>query len=62
MMGGAVDSDGYFPAEAKHKKLGRPGELVPSGKYPDTEELTLRDQNEFVREANKAKTKPGFRH
>lgn len=56
-----IDSDDYFPSQARHKKLERPGQIgVP--KYPDTEELIARDQNDFVKNANDSKLKSGFRH
>jgi hypothetical protein len=58
---GGVDSDGYFPSEAQHKKLPRAGE-IHCPKYPDTEEEIHRDQEQFVKEANKGKAKPEFRH
>jgi hypothetical protein len=59
---GKVDSDGYFPEEAHHKNLGRPGELSMNGKYPDTAEEVMKDDNQFVSNVNKSKPKPGFRH
>jgi hypothetical protein len=61
MNRGEPDSDGFFPESAHHKKLGRVGEIT-CPKYPDTEEMTLADSNQAVREANKNKPKPGFRH
>ena len=62
MNKGSVDSDGYFPEEAHHKKLSRVGEIKANRKYPDTEEEVYADSEQFVREANKNKPKPGFRH
>lgn len=56
-----VDSDGYFPSEVKHHKFAKSGELSDH-KYPDTEEMIHADQNQFVKEANKAKAKAGYRH
>jgi len=58
---GGPDSDGYFPEEAHHKKLARPGE-IKGFKYPDTQELAHRDQEEFVKDTSKNMPKPGYRH
>lgn len=61
MNRGEVDSDGYFPESAHHKKLARVGE-IKGFKYPDTEEATYRDSEQFVKETSKNLPKPGFRH
>ncbi len=61
MNKGGPDSDGFFPESAEHKKLPRAGE-INSPKYPDTEEAIHRDQQSFVKDTNKAKPKPEFRH
>ncbi len=61
MNKGKPDSDGYFPEEAHHKKMPRVGE-ISAPKYPDTEEMVYADSEQGVREANKNKPKPGFRH
>lgn len=58
---GPVDSDGYFPEMPEHKKLSRPGE-IKGFKYPDTEELVLRDSEQAVKETSKNMPKTGFRH
>lgn len=58
---GEPDSEAFFPEQAHHKKMPRAGE-INSPKYPDTEEAIHRDQEQFVRESNKAKPKPEFRH
>lgn len=61
MKSGKPHSEGFFPEDGHSKKLQRPGELRKH-KYPDTEEEIYRDQEQFVREANKGMQKPGFRH
>lgn len=61
MNSGAVDSDGYFPSSAEHKKLPRAGE-IRGFKYPDTEEATHADSNQAVSATNKNLPKTGFRH
>ena len=61
MHKGEPDSDGFFPSAAHQRNLGRCGEIT-SPQYPDTEEMVLADSNQAVREANKNKPKPGFRH
>ena len=61
MNSGAVDSEGYFPESAQHKKLPRAGE-IKGFKYPDTEEAVSRDQSQFVRDTSKNMPKPEFRH
>lgn len=61
MSKGGPDSTGFFPEEAHNKKLMRAGE-ISEHKYPDTEEAIHRDQQSFVKDANKAKAKPDFRH
>jgi hypothetical protein len=61
MNKGGVDSDGYFPSEAKHKILSRPGE-IRNIDYPDTEEATQRDIRQAITETSKNLPKPGFRH
>lgn len=54
-------SEGFFPEEAEVKAMKRPGE-VKGFKYPDTEELVHRDQEQFVHEATRAEPKTGYRH
>ena len=61
MNRGEVDSDGYFPEQPHHKVLAKSGELAGI-KYPDTEEQVHSEQQQFVKEANAGKQKPGFRH
>lgn len=61
MKRGEVDSDGYFPETAHHKKMPRAGEIKES-KYPDTEEMIHRDQQAFVSKTSKSMPKPEFRH
>lgn len=56
-----VDSDGYFPSEAKHKVFPRAGE-IRGFDYPDTEQATLRDTNQAIKETSANLPKPGFRH
>lgn len=51
----------FFPEESHAKVLGRAGE-IKGFKYPDTEELALRDQKEFVSNTSKNMPKTGFRH
>ena len=61
MNRGAVDSDGFFPEEAHHKKLSRVGE-IKGFKYPDTEGAVFSDSEQGVRETSKNMPKTGFRH
>ena len=61
MNKGNPDSANYFPEEAHHKILARPGEIADQ-KYPDTEEAVLRDQKSFVKDADKGRSKPYYRH
>lgn len=61
MSAGGPDSDGFFPSEAQHKKMARPGEMK-GFMYPDTEEAIFSDQNSFVKGINAAEPKDGFRH
>lgn len=56
-----IDSDGYFPSEAKHKVFPRAGE-IRGFKYPDTEEATHSDTQQAIKETSKNLPKPGFRH
>lgn len=61
MKAGKPESSAFFPEEAHRKDLPRAGEI--SGiKYPDTEEEIHRDQQSFVKDANKARAKADFRH
>lgn len=61
MNKGEVDSDGYFPEAAHHKKLPRAGE-IKGFKYPDTEEAINKCQEEFVKDTSKNMPKAEFRH
>ena len=56
-----VDSDGYFPEEAKHKVLPRAGE-IRGFKYPDTEEAIHSETNQAIKETSSNLPKTGFRH
>jgi len=58
---GEVISEPYFPESPEHKKLARSGE-IRGFKYPDTEELVHRDQEQFVKETSANMPKTGFRH
>ena len=61
MNKGQPKSAEFFPEEAQNKALPRAGE-IGSPKYPDTEEAIHKDQQSFVKDANRAKAKPDFRH
>lgn len=61
MKPGKPDSEAFFPEEAHNKALPRAGE-IGTPKYPDTEEEIHRDQESFIKDANKAKARPDFRH
>ena len=61
MNPGNPKSDAFFPENAHNKPLARAGELSDH-KYPDTEEAIARDQQSFIKSANRAKAKPDFRH
>jgi hypothetical protein len=61
MNGGPVDSDGYFPSEAKHKKMPRAGE-IGGPKYPDTEEAVHDDSESQVKAIKRNMPKKDFRH
>lgn len=61
MNKGGVKSAEFFPEEAHHKAMPRAGEISDS-KYPDTEEAIHKDQQSFVKDANKARAKPDYRH
>ncbi len=61
MNKGKPKSAEFFPEEAHQKSLPRAGE-ISDHKYPDTEEAIHRDQQSFIKDANKAKAKPDFRH
>jgi len=58
---GGVDSDGYFPSEAKHHKMARAGE-IKGFQYPDTEEAVHADSNQAVKATSGNMPKTGFRH
>lgn len=61
MRPGKPQSDAFFPEEAHRKELPRVGEITDS-KYPDTEEAIHSDQQSFIKDANKARAKPDYRH
>lgn len=61
MNPGKPKSAEFFPEEAHRKEMPRVG-AIADHKYPDTEEDIHRDQQSFVKDANKAKAKPDFRH
>lgn len=56
-----VDSDDYFPSEAKHHKMDRAGE-IKGFNYPDTEEMVHADTNQAVKATSANMPKTGFRH
>jgi hypothetical protein len=61
MNKGNPKSSEFFPEEAHNKSMPRAGE-IGSPKYPDTEEAIHKDQQSFVKDANKGKSKPDYRH
>lgn len=61
MRKGEVMSEPFFPESPEHKPLARAGE-IRGFKYPDTEELVHRDQEQFVRDTSSNMPKTGFRH
>jgi len=61
MRSGGPRSEGFFPEAPEHRALPKVGE-IDMFKYPDTEQEVHRDQEQFVREAKRAKAKPDFRH
>jgi hypothetical protein len=61
MNRGNPKSNAFFPEDAHNKALPRAGE-ISDHKYPDTEEAIARDQQSFVKSANRAKAKSDFRH
>jgi hypothetical protein len=58
---GGPDEDGFFPPNAEHKILARPGE-IKGFKYPDTEEQALEAQEQFVGATSRNMPKGQFRH
>jgi hypothetical protein len=61
MTGGKPDSDAFFPEEAQHKILKRPGE-IRGMRYPDTEEAVYRDQTQMTTATSSNMPKDNFRH
>jgi hypothetical protein len=55
------EPESFFPDSPQRKEMKRPGE-IKGFKYPDTEELALRDQEQFVKETSSNMPKTGFRH
>jgi hypothetical protein len=61
MSRGEPDSEAFFPEAAHRKEMRRPGE-VNGIKYPDTEEMIYRDQEQAISGSNRGKQKEGYRH
>jgi hypothetical protein len=61
MRNGKPKSAPFFPEEAENRVLPHVGQ-IREFKYPDTDELVLKDQRQFVTEASKNAPKPDFRH
>lgn len=51
-----------FPEEVRHSTMKSAEGAGHLAEYPDTEELTLRDQEGGIRHAEGRKMKPGYRN